>query len=305
LIELMVTVVIIAILAGMLLGALSQAQKAADKAATQALIAKLHGQLMLRYESYRTRRLPINTTGFPPRMAAVMRLNAIRELMRLEMPDRYSDLMTTGSGAQNVYSLPHSPLLAIPNPPAVTLSYQQRVNHNSTGAAPTAEFEDAECLYMILTSGLADDALGNQYTDPRSVGDADGDGMPEFQDSWGRPIRYIRCAPSFVSDIQIANPATRHDPFDPLSLDPSAFATYPLIYSPGLDHQDGIQHPPGGVGGFASPSTPYTALPAPNVLIYSPFTTAEAADGSAFDTDGDGQTGEDADNIHNHLIGLP
>src|SRR5262249_53995296 len=56
LVELLVTILIIAILAGLFLGALAEAQQAANLAHTQALIAKLNSQLMLRYESYRTRR---------------------------------------------------------------------------------------------------------------------------------------------------------------------------------------------------------------------------------------------------------
>ena len=64
LVELLVTIAIIAILAGIILVAAGRAaQQAANEANTQALIAKLHGQLMVRLESYRTRRIPVGRHG--------------------------------------------------------------------------------------------------------------------------------------------------------------------------------------------------------------------------------------------------
>ena len=63
LVELLVTILIIAILASLFLGALSRAQTQANIAHTQALIAKLNSQLMLRYESFRTRVCPSIRSG--------------------------------------------------------------------------------------------------------------------------------------------------------------------------------------------------------------------------------------------------
>lgn len=257
LVELMVTIVIISILAGIVLVAARAAQQAANQANTQALIAKLHGQLMIRYESYRTRRLPINTlvnttqaggVNLTAQQAALYRLNAVRELMRMELPDRYSDLMAYSStfSLPNTYSLPSSPTIVPPyfsydpsgpawykgtgnltlQPTAVNISYQRKCNANAQ--RPTADFEDAECLYLILNTGLSDDTVAGELINPSNIGDVDGDGMPEFIDAWGRPIRFIRWAPGFVSDIQpydpINNPndphltAKNHDPFDPLKM---------------------------------------------------------------------------------------
>jgi prepilin-type N-terminal cleavage/methylation domain-containing protein len=127
LVELLVTIAIIAILAGIVLVAAQAAQQAANRANTQALISKLHGQMMIRYESYRTRRLPISTApingfGLNGQQAALHRLNAVRELMRMELPDRYSDLMAFPnpniSGSLNYIAnplgLPSSMLIVAP-----------------------------------------------------------------------------------------------------------------------------------------------------------------------------------------------
>ncbi len=60
LVELLVTVTIIAILAGITLGALSSARQTARIDGTRATIEKINAIIMERYESYRTRRLPLS-----------------------------------------------------------------------------------------------------------------------------------------------------------------------------------------------------------------------------------------------------
>ncbi len=95
LVELLVTITIIGILAGMVMAALQKTRQSAREYATKATIAKLNSIIMERYESYMNRRVPIQIpTGTQPKAAAQMRLNAIRELMRLEMPDCRADVTT-------------------------------------------------------------------------------------------------------------------------------------------------------------------------------------------------------------------
>jgi len=76
----------------MLLGALHASSEAGKEHATKATITKLHNIIMERYESYMTRRMPISTTGMPPQVAAEYRLWVLRDLMRMEMPDAFSDV---------------------------------------------------------------------------------------------------------------------------------------------------------------------------------------------------------------------
>lgn len=302
LVELLVVISIIAILAGMVLGALYTSQEAARARRTEALIRKLHDQMAIRWESYQTRRLPIdptvqtaadgtytgspgafpeviennfNTPGSPTDSEAIAArlLLARYELMRAELPDHYSDFDPN-------YTPKFEPkFLVAPNPvtgtkdivkPSVTLSYVSRVER-LIGTRPAyvdsaavfdavaVDYPAAECLYLILTSGMGSD--GGAIFSERDTADTDGDGMPEFIDAWGTPIEWIRWPAGFISDMQPAavdtsvpsvtrNPLSHPNPFDPLRIDPPAdkfvtleprgYGIFPLILSAGPDGQFGV-----------------------------------------------------------------
>ncbi len=235
LIELLVTITIIGMLAGVTLGALQAARQTARKARTKALIVKLDHVIMQRYESYLTRRVPIRTSGTSPIVAARMRLDALRDLMRMELPERWSDVSDPVA-----FNWP-GPTQSIRRP-AVSYLYQQRYDVALATHAPdlVGDYGSAELLYMIVASSGAD-AMENMS--PREIGDADGDGLPEFHDAWGNPVKFLRWAPYFShgrpyngsSEIQSGDPVTDHDPFDTRNVDSEAFRLIPLIYSAGPD----------------------------------------------------------------------
>ena len=98
LVELLVTITVLAILASLLLGALFAAQDAARAQKTRSTIAKLHGLMMDRWESYRTRRLPIELPVQPSKAdearlktlapgAEVLRVAGAGPFLMLEKPD--------------------------------------------------------------------------------------------------------------------------------------------------------------------------------------------------------------------------
>lgn len=316
LVELLTVIAIIGILATLSLGAMWKATDRAKVTRTRAMVIKLHAQVLHRWESYRTRRLPINvavtaaTMGLNPNNTSDLsrvRLIALRELMRRELPQKFSDIAL---GSQ----------LNPPMPPsALTQSYLRRLN---SVASPDPQYQGAECLYMIVTMG-EDDSLGTDRFSPKNIGDRDGDGLREFQDAWGNPISFLRWAPGFVSELQPdVDPTTvgvqrdnqnDHDPFDPMRLDPgistpNPFRGYkltPLIYSSGSDESDDITvgidaaNPSWGLSAaqqvavandpFYDPaSNSLAALPAG-----TPLTTATTPSG----------LGEFVDNIHNHVVG--
>ena len=102
LMELLVAVTIIAILASVVLGAMISARRLASESKTKSMIARLDEIITLRYEAYRTRRIPISAAGTDLRNIARVRLDALRDLMRMGMPDRWYDVYEDGDVGNQV-----------------------------------------------------------------------------------------------------------------------------------------------------------------------------------------------------------
>lgn len=322
LVELLVSIVIIAILAGLVFGALQRAGSTAKVVHTKSTIAKLNASLMDRWDSYRTRRLPFDPTfvlakikmnpstnylyvqqqiglappappggtmisrraatlgGLPDPLAvpttsaqfptnaqvAAVRLLAMREMMKYEMPQGYGDFVdfSNPAGGGGWQMIPTQVLSAVP---PITQTYLLQVNAAAQAGATQAQIQAndaAECLYMILTIGSTDNAFAGEQVPTQDVGDVDGDGLPEFQDAWvmalndyiakgnaNSPISWIRWPSGYVSDFQPDQTSlgffeysnAHHDYFDPLKLDipggapilPRGYQLTPLIFSAGPD----------------------------------------------------------------------
>ena len=323
LVELMVAISIIGILSALALGGMYRANVAARETNSKTTVNKVAVQINEIWESYRTRKLPINpqlvlqsgptglygnqfpgavawltyfqsirtaygipsanftyVTGTPPNnmQIAAVRLAATRELMRLELPCRFSEFTSSASGspssAKPIQTLlipqPYGASGPLANPGGLSEQYRQFFMANATTF--NHEYESAECLYMIIKFASQNELGQKNITDdPRLVGDVDGDGMPEIQDAFNSgnftapplgspitqhnmPIKFIRWPAGFLSDLQpgptaaqynSTNPtaeyaASRHDIFDPLRIDPRAFALTPLIYSAGPNGSAGV-----------------------------------------------------------------
>ncbi len=187
LIELLIVITVIGLLSAIVLAALQSARETAKAAKTKATITKLHYVIMARYDSYRTRRVPVDTKGLHPQEAAFVRLFALRDLMRMEMPDRWSDVIDGP-----IPRIPTDPTTAI-DQPSISLRYL-RLLTAAGGPATASEHAAAECLYMIVMS-IPEAAEQFHSTE---IGDVDNDGLKEFVDGWGHPIRFIRWPVGFV-----------------------------------------------------------------------------------------------------------
>ena len=329
LVELLITIAIIAILATAILGVAAVATTTAREARTRNTITRLHTLLTEHYDTYRVRRVKLKTTveqvinnfvmSQPPNqqsrirgeMLATARLYALRELMLMEMPDRWSDIIF--DNVQNVSAgAPWRTPLYCAERTGLSSLYRRHYDRLLATATPTeiAQNQSAECLYLTIMHACGDGESRAQFAES-DIGDTDGDGAPEFVDSWGKPIQFLRWAPGFDSDAQLnaaellaMNSTKRaqaiaadHDPFDMFRRDPFAFRLAPLIYSTGSDELSGIETNDTGQVWYtmtlAQDAPPRYFKPAltPYQLAPTNFT------GTALNRD------DASDNIHNHLIG--
>lgn len=307
LVELLVTITIIGIMATMFLAAMASTAETARTAATKATIAKINNLIMQRYEKYRTRRVPIplvnsgNNASWPI-TAAGQRLDCLRELMRMELPESWLDIT---SPRQSSPPGGWGPLTA----PSLWQAYNRKYN----AIHPTQTAQGAECLYMICTTGVSDELDNLEQFRQSEIADTDGDGAPEFVDAWGTPIYFIRWAPGFVSELQTHQDP---DPFDPRHVYPSVsgasgaassvysptgtqttktYALYPLVFSAGPDKLYGIVKPVTTAYATNNNNPFYTCLPASG----TPYPNGTPQDVESGAT----TTINVIDNIHNHLLG--
>ena len=202
LIELLAAILIIGILASTMLVALYGAIEAAREDRTRAQIQKLNELIAAKWESYRTRALRLNFGDDRNDTFVVngIKLLALRDLMRMELPDRISDLeygpVTLRLPAPSKGSL--SQQYVLPKP-SLWLAYRRRAQFQSNNAPLTWDrtHQGAECLYMIVAMMRDGDSSGLDFFKESEIADTDGDGMPELLEGWGRPIEFIRWAPGY------------------------------------------------------------------------------------------------------------
>lgn len=257
--ELMVSIVIIAILASVTLYAMASVQTLAKEQRSKAQISKIHELIAERWQSYEERipKLEYLVDDLTGQEKAYARLNALRELMKLEMPDRVSDVLDwfpmVAGGGNNVTRM---------SQPGLHRYYVNFASSHATGNWTTAN-QGAECLYMILTRIEVGDASALEMFSESEIGDTDSDGMPEILDAWNRPINFVRWAPGFASPMQPGDVNSdqridqddlvdSRDVFDYARIDPrtrdsdngeiwsQTFTLFPLIFSSGADGEANI-----------------------------------------------------------------
>jgi prepilin-type N-terminal cleavage/methylation domain-containing protein len=105
LVELLAVLVVLGILAGMVTAALASVKESARASKTRGIIAAIDEVLQAKWEEYRVRPfsvvVPNPFTADPtispelrPVESARVRLLMVRDLMRMELPDRQSDILT-------------------------------------------------------------------------------------------------------------------------------------------------------------------------------------------------------------------
>ena len=265
LVELLVVITILMLLTSIVLFGLAGVQNTANDRRARAQVMRIHQLISEKMATFENRRVRLQPHSLEPTAA---KLASIRELMRLEMPDRITDIIANPSNP-NV----EANRQIVAREPALATAYR-RIVANQAGSGWTYQHQGAECLYMILARTYIGDSNGLQFFTEQEIGDVDGDRMLEILDPWGNPIEFLRWAPgvtsppqgyegyAYVSTIQGNNPADAWDPFDPMQADTlsvarnenntvlgldgppqparqggfySNFAMFPLIVSAGRD----------------------------------------------------------------------
>ena len=251
LVELLVVITIITILASTALFTMFGVREDVREKRAHALVAKINELIMEKWESYRTRAIPVRIpANTDPRDGSRPRLNALRELMRMELPDRKSDLLFP---VTDFPTIPADKPDFLVSRPSLWQAYIRRARQQiiaryglpltavdawKDDTRWTMTHQNAECLYLILAAIHENDTTGLEFFTENEIGDADSDGMPEILDPWGSPIRFLRWAPGFRSDIQKGDLVTwragrgdaglgNGDSFDPLKVDPRWSDTVP------------------------------------------------------------------------------
>jgi prepilin-type N-terminal cleavage/methylation domain-containing protein len=265
LVEVLVVLVLISILSGMVMTAVQGVTSSARLARTRSIIAIIDSVVQEQYESYKYRPLPVvipdASAALPsgvfsleilPNEAARVRLNMIRDLQRMELPDRISDIRlgTAMNRPVEIYAAA-SRVSRVENPPGsgrfrfvrenektrritrrvewfgmtagtppVINDVPSRFSAYYTRATPgwTEQHQGAECLYMIMATSFVGGAPAIEMIPASNIGDVDGDGMPEILDGWGQPIEFIRW-PVGYEDPELSVDSSILDDFDPLRTD--------------------------------------------------------------------------------------
>jgi type II secretory pathway pseudopilin PulG len=341
LIELLIVMLIITILAGLILGVAAVAGETARQLQSEHTVLRLHKLLMEHYDTYKTRRVKVRQevldgiegqkSWSPARKrqaVAAARLYALRELMLMEIPDRWSDVTLSANPMPlNPFFVDVSSSSAAPYTNAYRTPLSSIYLRRFRQQQPSPANESAECLYLIVTLACGDGEARSQFGED-SIGDTDADGAQEFLDGWGRPIHFLRWAPGYDSQVQInANtlrtapgndppvPANNqvwasaaagdHDPFDLYRVDPPAFRLVPLIFSAGGDETIGIYTADSYVVRAGLKAQRLEDVPDPDnwpiILPWAPINDPD--DGSRMFLGTVIPDSGATDNIHNHLLG--
>lgn len=247
-IELLVAMALLGIMATMVGMALSSAQGDARRARAKLQVAKIREILLNRWDDYMVMQVPVTISGSRVRQAgqerARLRLTLLRDRMRIEMPDRITDLatgpLTWGTAVRDTTIGTYKPATADSQAVPLLSIYRDRVvqTYVALGRLPssatysdvfpggvdtlppsstdndlwTREYQSSECLYLILS---AMNFAGRPALDalrPSEIADTDGDGMPEIVDPWGTPIAWARWPAGYWANLASIDTRTNLGP---------------------------------------------------------------------------------------------
>jgi prepilin-type N-terminal cleavage/methylation domain-containing protein len=263
LVEVLVVIVILSIMGAMVTTAVSGVTTTAKQSRTKTIISIVDSVLAEHYANLKYRQLPVEIPDMFTDVndgagevglevlageAARVRLMMIRDLQRMEIPDRLSDITTAPSAmyaatnqvlidnSDNVINTRDqknqrrimdvtwfSPFATYQNGfdtdniPSRLAAYRNRM---PAGLFSTPEStkralanQGAECLYLIMATSFVGGSPALEAIPAANIGDTDNDGLQEILDGWGNPLGFIRW-PIGYADPELSIDKTIPDEFD-------------------------------------------------------------------------------------------
>ena len=97
----------------------------------------------------------------------------------------------------------HAPLHG-PVDAGIQTCYQRALNAAGVTASSDSTYQGADCLYLIVTMGLEENDILENFQQGDIGSDPKNPKMLCFLDTWGNPIQFLRWAPGFNSPLQPA-----------------------------------------------------------------------------------------------------
>lgn len=323
LVELMTVIAIIGLLSAFSVTIVRSSIESAKETQTRTTIAKIDNVLTTAYEKYQYRRVDltnyyrefIEINRRNPALAekTQYRIGKLRDKLRCDFPCTPEELglssVENGSGPLNYTPIQAAIASAVSTAAAGgTLSFLRYEEDSPVGTVKYRFIANAELLYLVIMN--AEPEARSLFSE-REVADVDGNGLKEFVDGWGKPICWMRWAPSLPrSDRQPSIDSIRSqvgtngvpdrydaDPFDPLGLGYGGEVGWflvPYVFSAGSDGLYGLKMP--GMDG----DTNWTNVE----FVNNPF---EGCSASSWAPSGYALVGQEIntsykDNIDNHTL---
>ena len=199
LIELLISISIVSLLATVLVAGMSTLQRQAQIRRAEQQVQKIDQLLMTRFQDLINKPLPIQFPSLGPNPTPLeisIRKDQIlfcrRELMRMELPDRITDVTNVNYVFNDLSTNTQYSMMT----PGSTNAFRRKAVLNANlGNTWTEDHQGSECLYLILSIMQDQDANALDFLFPSEIGDTDGDGMLEVLDAFGNPLGFLRWAP--------------------------------------------------------------------------------------------------------------
>jgi prepilin-type N-terminal cleavage/methylation domain-containing protein len=257
LVELLVSLVVLSLLAGMVIAAVQGVNQTAREARTRSIIDAIDSVLMEQYQSYKYRPFSVEIPSLETQVnsmvdvgfeilaseSARVRLMMIRDMQRMEMPDRLSDIVdaptplyaaankvvvnqagrivrtTDGKQFRKVFPVSWYGVNPDSNDVMDTLGVPSRLAAYRSRFPAGFDFtntealknQGAECLYLIMATSFVGGSPAIDVIPNSSIGDTDNDGLPEILDGWGNPLGFIRWPVGYLDLEQSIDTAVADD----------------------------------------------------------------------------------------------